>query len=190
MSLSRPNLPLLMLAAREAVTAYFRPVFRQFDLTEQQWRVLRVIYDNGPLQIGQISEYSQLLGPSLTGILNRMIELDLVSKQSDPADSRAVFILMSKTGRRKIEVMIPHIEVQYRRLAADLGEDELTELYDVLRRVVAKTQGAIPDKVVNVPRSVTKSRSKAKSSTEVGDRVMDSSPPRGSRVSRKTSSRG
>ena len=34
--ISRPNLPLLLLKARESVIRPFRPIFNRYDLTEQQ----------------------------------------------------------------------------------------------------------------------------------------------------------
>lgn len=138
--LKRPNLPLLMLAAREAVTSYFRPIFREAGLTEQQWRVLRALYDRGPLQIGQLAEQCQILGPSLTGVLNRMIETGLVDKHVDPKDARASLILLSPSGRQKVEAMIPLIEEQYAELQRRVGEGELSALYEMMHRIIEKTR--------------------------------------------------
>jgi hypothetical protein len=36
-------LPMALLCSREAVMRHFRPALRAFDLTEQQWRVLRAL---------------------------------------------------------------------------------------------------------------------------------------------------
>ena len=47
--LSHRNLPLLLLQAREAVFARFRPLLNAVGLTEQQWRVVRALLDHGPL---------------------------------------------------------------------------------------------------------------------------------------------
>jgi len=32
------NLPMALLKARESVMAHFRPILREHDITEQQWR--------------------------------------------------------------------------------------------------------------------------------------------------------
>ena len=37
------SLPMMLLRAREAVMGRFRPMLREFDLTEQQWRIIRVL---------------------------------------------------------------------------------------------------------------------------------------------------
>jgi hypothetical protein len=48
------NLPLLLLQAREGVIAHFRPILHAHGLTEQQWRIVRALLDQGPLEPRQI----------------------------------------------------------------------------------------------------------------------------------------
>ena len=40
----RPSLTLALLQAREATMTYFRPALNEMGLTEQQWRVIRILY--------------------------------------------------------------------------------------------------------------------------------------------------
>jgi hypothetical protein len=37
------NLPLLLLQARERVIGHFRPVLNAHGITEQQWRIVRLL---------------------------------------------------------------------------------------------------------------------------------------------------
>ncbi|MFP3560813.1 homoprotocatechuate degradation operon regulator HpaR, partial [Paraburkholderia sp. SIMBA_049] len=43
MTTPRPSLTLTLLQAREATMAFFRPALNAHDLTEQQWRVIRIL---------------------------------------------------------------------------------------------------------------------------------------------------
>ena len=45
-SFTHRNLPRLLLQAREAVMVHTRPSLRQQALSDQQWRVLRVLGEN------------------------------------------------------------------------------------------------------------------------------------------------
>ena len=45
--LKRRNLPLMMLHAREHVIAHFRPVLKANGITEQQWRIVRLLLETG-----------------------------------------------------------------------------------------------------------------------------------------------
>lgn len=136
--LKRRNLPLLMLMARESVTSFFRPVFNEFKLTEQQWRITRALYEEGELMISQVADRTFIVGPSLSGILQRMVEAELLVKRLDPADTRRFYVSLTKAGRAKFEAMVPRIQEAYAVLEARIGKDELDELYEVMDRVLSK----------------------------------------------------
>ena len=53
-SLRHRNLALLLLQARESVMAEFRPLLNEHGLTEQQWRVIRALLHDGPLEPRQL----------------------------------------------------------------------------------------------------------------------------------------
>jgi hypothetical protein len=64
----RQSLPIALLRAREAVMAYFRPHHRKGGITEQQWRVIRVLYLDGETDATSLARCSYLLAPSLSRI--------------------------------------------------------------------------------------------------------------------------
>lgn len=39
------SLTIALLQAREAAMAYFRPIVKRHNLTEQQWRIVRILAD-------------------------------------------------------------------------------------------------------------------------------------------------
>ena len=56
-TLDHRNLAMLLLEARETLMGLFRPILKEFALTEQQWRIIRVL-DGEPaqaLEAGQIA---------------------------------------------------------------------------------------------------------------------------------------
>ena len=83
------NLPLLLLRAREALMQHYRPGLRAHGLSDQQWRVLRVLREHeGGLETGRLAQQAYILGPSLTGMLARMEKSGLVARQRCPDDAR------------------------------------------------------------------------------------------------------
>lgn len=127
--LRRRNLPLLLLKARDGVAGYFRPIFKAHGLTEQQWRVLRSLYENGESSIGNVARRCHILGPSLTGMLERMASAGMLVQRIDDSDLRRSFVSLTKLGRTTFEEMVPQIEEAYAVLEARVGSDELQELY-------------------------------------------------------------
>ena len=49
------TLPIRLLRARQAAISQFRPIYQQYDVTEQQWRVLRMVTSSDSLTVGDLS---------------------------------------------------------------------------------------------------------------------------------------
>ena len=134
--ISHPNLPLLLLKAREAVVQPFRPIFHRFELTEQQWRILRLLADQTEMEQHEVAEACQILGPSLTGILARLEDTGLVRRARAKADQRRVFVSLSGKGKRLIAEMAPLVDAEYEKLEAALGSELMFALVTVLDRLL------------------------------------------------------
>lgn len=127
------NLPLLLLRAREAAMTRFRPLLKRVGLTDQQWRVLRALCEApGGLEPREIAALCAILSPSLTGILNRMVEQKLVTREWSATDRRRQRIAIAPKGRALVDRLSPHVDAEYRRLEAVFGADALERAYDML----------------------------------------------------------
>ncbi len=131
------NLPLLLAQAREAVISGFRPLLNDLGVTEQQWRIIRRLSESGDMEPWQISEQCQILKPSLTGVLARMAEMDLVRRERHPSDQRRQVVRLTSRARQLIATAAPRVAQQYRRLEQALGRELVEDLYRVLDRVLA-----------------------------------------------------
>lgn len=126
------NLPQLMLQAREALMAQFRPILNAHGLTEQQWRILRALLINGPLEPRQLCLACQISSPSITGVLVRMEEAGLVERKRMAQDQRRLEVSATARARQLGRRMFPAIDAQYRLIEDRVGADALNHVYDVL----------------------------------------------------------
>jgi homoprotocatechuate degradation regulator HpaR len=131
------NLPRLLLQAREAVLANFRPGLREHGLTDQQWRVLRVLAEEGECDVSTIAQGAYLLGPSLSGVLARMERDGLVVRALDKQDARRQVIRASAKGKRLVAKLAESIEAHYASMESALGKAQLKQLYALLDEVIA-----------------------------------------------------
>ena len=136
--LAHRNLPLLFLQARESVFTRFRPILNAAGVTEQQWRVIRALLDNGPLEQRQIGDICRLSSPSLAGILARMADLGLVLRERLENDQRRVKVSVTEKGRVLAANLAPAIEAMYHALESQLGVEFIEHLYATLDEVIAK----------------------------------------------------
>jgi len=134
------NLPRLLLQARESVMAHTRPSLREHGLSDQQWRVLRVLGEHGTVETGRVAREAYILGPSLTGVLARMERDGLIRRARDPADQRRTVVEATAKGAKLVEKLSSTIESHYQWLEKSLGKQKLSQLYELLDRLVALEQ--------------------------------------------------
>ena len=92
------TLPIALLRAREAVMEHFRPMLQKHGITEQQWRVLRVIREAGETDASELARNACILAPSLSRILKTLEAADLITLRKDPADGRRALMTASLAG--------------------------------------------------------------------------------------------
>jgi homoprotocatechuate degradation regulator HpaR len=139
-SFAHRNLPRLLLQARESVMAHARPSLRVHGLSDQQWRVLRVLGEHGALETGRVAREAYLLGPSLTGVLMRMERDGLVRRERDPADQRRTVVEATAKGLKLVEKLSHTIERHYDWMERSLGREKLSQLYRLLDEVIELEQ--------------------------------------------------
>jgi homoprotocatechuate degradation regulator HpaR len=154
------NLPRLLLQAREAVMAHTRPSLRGHGLSDQQWRVLRVLGEHGTVETGRVAREAFILGPSLTGVLARMERDGLVRRERDPQDQRRTVIEATAKGRKLVEKLSHTVEAHYGWMERELGKAKLGELYRLLDEVIA-LEGPTENLPCESTTSSTANRSKA-----------------------------
>ena len=134
------NLPRLLLQAREAVMAHTRPALREHALSDQQWRVLRVLGEHGTVETGRVAREAFILGPSLTGVLSRMERDGLIGRERDPADQRRTVVKATVKGKLLVRKLSVTIEAHHQQMEAVLGKQKLAQLYLLLDALIAMEQ--------------------------------------------------
>ncbi|CAI3806330.1 HTH-type transcriptional regulator FarR [Pseudomonas sp. MM221] len=132
MTTPRPSLTLTLLQAREATMAFFRPALNAHDLTEQQWRVIRILRQQGELESHQLAELACILKPSMSGVLKRLERDGIVARRKSPEDQRRVFISLTEAGQQAFLAMSEEMARNYDKILAQFGEEKLQQLMQLL----------------------------------------------------------
>lgn len=97
------SLPISLIRARESIMAPIRKMLAEEGITEQQWRVLRVVSEAGSIDATEVSERACLLLPSLTRIVRAMIEKGLLTRAQDQDDRRRQNLAITPAGQDVID---------------------------------------------------------------------------------------
>lgn len=129
---TRRTLPIALLRAREAVMSHVRPMLAQYGVTEQQWRVIRVLDEEGILDASEVAERAYILAPSLTRMIRSLEERGLITRHSGKTDKRRVFLNIAPAGKALIRQVRPDSQRIYEKIEADYGRERLDLLLDLL----------------------------------------------------------
>jgi len=130
-----------LLVAKEAVLAPMRPKLREYDITEPQWRVLRVINDRGAADATGLAEVGLLHAPSVTRILKDLETRKLIVRQPDPNDRRRSLVVLTEEGREVVKDISRQVLRVMREHSARFGAQRLERLADELRALSAVIKG-------------------------------------------------
>lgn len=129
---TRRSLPIALLRAREAVMSHFRPMLAEHGVTEQQWRVIRVLDEAGTLDASEVAERAFILAPSLTRMIRSLEERGFISKHKDKDDGRRVLLKIAPAGEAIIRDVLPDSQGIYQALEERYGRDRLDNLLELL----------------------------------------------------------
>jgi homoprotocatechuate degradation regulator HpaR len=147
------NLPLLLLQARERVLSHFRPILNANGVTEQQWRIVRALYEQSSLEPRQIVELCRISSPSMAGVLARMEELGLVVRRRLQHDQRRVHVSLTPRARAMAGRMAPQIDATYRRIERQIGAEFSKRFHLALDELLATLPAHEPRLAVRAGRS-------------------------------------
>ena len=139
----RRSLAIGLLRAREAVMSHFRPILAAHDVTEQQWRVIRVLSEAGMLDASEVADKASILAPSLTRMIRSLEERGFITKHKDKADGRRVLLRITPAGQAMVDEVMPESLKVYADIGARFGAERVEELLDMLDELAAlRLEGA------------------------------------------------
>ncbi len=129
-----------MLRAKESVLAPMRPKLRDYNITEPQWRVMRVINETGATYATGLAEVALLHAPSVTRILQELEERNLIVREADANDRRRSLWLNPGRSRSGARDFAPR-----RRIIGEysdrFGAQRLDKLVNELRALSSAIKG-------------------------------------------------
>jgi DNA-binding MarR family transcriptional regulator len=132
LSLDR-HLCFALYSASRAMTAAYRPILRELNLTYPQYLVLLVLWEEGRISVGRLGDRLQLDSGTLSPLLKRLEANGFVCRERSNADERSVDVTLTPAGRglERRAQCVPE------RLFPSTGltEQDAADLRDAVRRL-------------------------------------------------------
>lgn len=111
-------------------------VFKQFDITHQQYNVLRILRGRRgePACCGEVKEVMLDKNPDLTRLSDRLITKGLIERSANPKNRREIELTITKKGLQLLERVDPALEKNNGFLFR-LSDAEAEQLSDLLEKI-------------------------------------------------------
>jgi homoprotocatechuate degradation regulator HpaR len=111
---------------------FFRPILKSHNLTEQQWRIIRVLANSRSIEFHELAAASCILRPSLTGILSRMERDKLIFRLKPVNDQRKLYVSLTQQGQELYELARHQVEQGYQEIEAAFSRQKMEQLMGLL----------------------------------------------------------
>lgn len=126
-----------LIQAREAFMTQFRPILNNAGITDQQWRIIRLLAENGTLDFQDLANQACILRPSLTGILTRLEKVGYVVRLKPSNDQRRVYLKLTGEGEKLHRTTCDQVDARYDVIESVLSKDKLKQLQSLLGELSA-----------------------------------------------------
>lgn len=136
------SLPIALMRARAAVMSYFRPKHLKQGMTDPQWRVLRVLYRDGDMEVTQLAKLSVLMTPSLSRILRDFEKRGFIKRSPVAGDLRRSLVSITAKGVKRLARGEAEVNEIYQSILSKFGKNRMSALLKLLGQLeVSLTDG-------------------------------------------------
>jgi len=108
-----------------------------FDLTPVQYAALAAIGANPGIDQVTLAGVIAYDRTTITGVVDRLVQKELVVRQASSRDRRARELQMTDAGRKALRAITPAVEAAQRIMLRGLTDKEAQELMRLLRKAIA-----------------------------------------------------
>ncbi len=113
-----------------------RQLFKQFDITQQQYNVLRILKGkkNNPATCGEVKRVMLDKNPDLSRLSDRLVAKGLLSRETNQANRREVTLTITKQGLSLLDAIHTPLK-EAMKLESALTPQEAEQLSDLLDKL-------------------------------------------------------
>jgi DNA-binding MarR family transcriptional regulator len=119
------------------VKQYAQKRFKElgFNITVDQWLIMRHLYDNSDLNQKELAELVFKDTPTLTRIIDLLCDKGLTKRKIHPDDRRSFNVCLTAQGRAKVEQLKPKIKDVRLKAWEGLSERDFAQFKRILNAI-------------------------------------------------------
>lgn len=106
-----------------------------YDITVDQWVIIYELFTRGTLSQIELATSTYKDAPTVTRIIDLLINKNYLQKKACPNDRRKFLISLSEKGREMVEDIHPHLMAFRKKGWSNLSQEDFTTLQRILNQV-------------------------------------------------------
>jgi DNA-binding MarR family transcriptional regulator len=105
------------------------------DITPPHFEIIKLLQETGTLHIAEIGERLQIARPQMTHLIDKLVGLGVVERQTVLEDRRIINVALTRKGRTTLEKHDSRIKNAVRETLSCFSDTELEDLSASLRNL-------------------------------------------------------
>lgn len=110
------------------------------ELTFLQVEVLFALKTNGNVPMKQVSEMFHITMPTATVLVDKLVEMKLVSRKNDTKDRRVVYVGLTKKGNTLLESGMKKREENLHMMLDSITQEDKKSMIRILEKMIIRAQ--------------------------------------------------
>ncbi|WP_282936523.1 MarR family transcriptional regulator [Paenibacillus sp. RC67] len=108
----------------------------QLELTRAQFYILKLISEDGPCTITQLSKKFGINTSTVSTMINKLVQDELISREYSNDDRRKVFVSITQYGSDVLKQELLHYSQILERYLSPLNQEELETFVNIFEKIV------------------------------------------------------
>jgi DNA-binding MarR family transcriptional regulator len=105
------------------------------DITPPHFEIMKLLEEAGTLHVAEIGERLRIARPQMTHLIDKLVALDIVERQTDKEDRRMLDITLTNNGKTIFRERDSHVKTATKEMLSCLTDKELQDLSASLRKL-------------------------------------------------------
>ncbi|AFA48798.1 MarR family winged helix-turn-helix transcriptional regulator [Acetobacterium woodii] len=116
----------------------FNRILKQWDLTASQFYVIVYLLDNQATEVNQknLEDVFHLKGPTVTGIVNRLVEKNFIIRHTNCHDRRVNYLVLTEKGRELEPIIFFEIDRLEKETLQGITNEQIDLLDGILNQIL------------------------------------------------------
>ncbi|MFE2267497.1 MarR family winged helix-turn-helix transcriptional regulator [Streptomyces griseosporeus] len=138
----QPQVLLHLLTRAERLSVRrIQSVLEEFDCSIEAWRVLDLLSDGEGRNMTALADHAFLPAPTLTKLIDQLVDQNLVFRRVDPADRRRVLAQLTPRGMQRWQRLSRAVRADWGLVGPLLAENDEEQLKTLLAQLAGALEG-------------------------------------------------